>query len=122
MEIKKIGVEFKDNDFHSTMYGIMYGLAWNKPESLVDEELENFKRRIERVIKNSLYGVYKVWQNQEEYPDFNIPRYFDKKPVKVFVNEEVDAYIKNNFLNGEFFVTDWTYKGDKTFNAYVYSA
>jgi len=104
--MRRIGLTINDNDFHSTIMGVLKGFEYNNPERHKEEDDEAFKNRLRKIATIGMIGAYPLWQDQEavETPP-TLKKYFQKR-LKIFLDKEVDEYINSPkfFQNGELLV------------------
>lgn len=117
--IKKLGVNFGDNDFYYTFENTLKTvMLWRLSNKL----LENCsKDKLTHLINSQLYPSYLMGQNSFEYNGLekgiksnefkdqykSIKEYLCINKNQVFVNKEVDDFLSSdNFFNGEFFFID----------------
>lgn len=115
---KKIGIRFSDNDFYYTVTAFLRVLL---PDESFTHHLANdikfTKAQIVELFNGMAYSLYLLKQNAWRYkPGATIKTYLQITEDKVYLDEEVDSFIKecNGWYNGEFFAVDFT-------EAYIWS-
>lgn len=116
--MKKIGIEFGDNDFHSCFTGVLEVLYNTSKSSESNESRGSFedltKEQICIIVNQISYGMYLLYQNKFTYNieknnvvDESLIEYLKIKPESILFDKEVDEYANSGkFLNGEAFFVD----------------
>lgn len=117
MEIKKLAINFGDNDYHRTFKSILDTIALSY---LNNGSLDFTKEQITFIINELSYGMYLLHQNRFKYEVDDSSEYLTIIVEMVHINEEVDSLIddittKDNG-NHQVFILD-----NKGHKPYVYS-
>lgn len=101
---KVIGINFGDNDFCNVAYGFLAGLKHTGIDIYQD------KSKVVKVWNVAAEGLYRLYQNPFEYNHDEtegwVGKYLQIDEDDVYFDEEVDEYLKTQFLNSEFAVID----------------
>ena len=101
----KIGIIFKDNDFHNTFFGVLKVLheSWKHTD-----RIQNDKKQLCLIINNLSPACYALFQNNHSEMFKSEDRsYLYISPDKILLNEEVDEYLsKTSWNNHQTFILD----------------
>jgi hypothetical protein len=113
--LRKMAITLYDNDFWSTLKGLVTIIADSRPAKLEDETHIEYKYRLYKVLQEGIYPMYRLRQNPYEYNrqfEENNPDHmwnYLAEGLKLYINDEVDELLDNDFDgNGEFIFIDFT--------------
>lgn len=107
---KKLGINFGDNDFYYTCTAFLRVLL---PDEIFThhkaQHIKFTKAQIVELFNGMAPSLYLLKQNAWRYHPRNIAEYITITEDKVYLDEEVDKFIKSRQdNNGEFFAVDFT--------------
>lgn len=106
----KIGINFGDNDFQITFENVMNALLFAFNEK---DKMFRTKTNLVKIVNSLSIGMYLLHQNKFEYSCSSkeidhIEKYLNISTSDIFLNDQVDDYLKknDNWCNSEFIFMD----------------
>lgn len=102
----KILINFNDNDYGNTFYGVMEVLL---SSYIHNSKISNNKDYLVNIINEISYPCYLLFQNDSEFlsDKYSLQDYLKINKEEIFIDEEVDLYIKkNDYGNSENIILD----------------